>query len=108
MASSDRRVGLIVAADEPALYFSSIAAAEDYLEAIDVVGGVYGGAYGPGGEVYDIGVRNGRAVIRLNGEGSRPDALRALLLRAPPNQTQARDGEPLASLIKRCADFITT
>jgi hypothetical protein len=47
-------IGLIVAADEPALFFSSPEVAEKYLEAVDVRSGVYTEAYGPKGEPYDI------------------------------------------------------
>ena len=45
---------LFVAADEPLLVFPSVAAAERYLEAIDVENGVYPAAYGPNGELYRI------------------------------------------------------
>lgn len=46
MPKPKREVRLIVAADEPPLFFSSVDAAEQYLEAIDVEDGVYPAAYG--------------------------------------------------------------
>ena len=64
MARDAQRVKLIVAADEPALMFSSIENAETYLEAIDVRGGVYGAAFGPAGERFSVAVLGERVAIR--------------------------------------------
>lgn len=72
---------LFVAADEPLLVFPSAAAAEQYLEAIDVENGVYPAAYGPRGEPYSVRTRHDQVIIEPTGEPGRPDELRALLLR---------------------------
>ena len=50
----DRRVQLVVTADEPALMFSSLENAKSYFEATDVRDGVYGAAFGGAGERYSI------------------------------------------------------
>jgi hypothetical protein len=71
---------LFVAADEPLLVFPSIAAAEQYLEAIDVDNGVYPVAYGPNGEPYRIGSEGRRVFVERTGEPDQPDELKALLL----------------------------
>lgn len=44
------KIRLIVAADEPALFYTSVSQAEMDLEAIDVRAGVYPVGYGPNGE----------------------------------------------------------
>jgi hypothetical protein len=49
-----KQIALIVVADEPALLFSSIQVAEEYLEAIDVREGTYPEAYGPEGEPFEV------------------------------------------------------
>jgi hypothetical protein len=61
------KIALIVAADEPALFVSSIERAEQALEAIDVEDGVYTAAFGPGGEVYDIETDGASVRFRLWG-----------------------------------------
>jgi hypothetical protein len=61
------KIALIVAADEPALFVSSIEWAEQALEAIDVEDGVYTAAFGPGGEVYDIETEGTSVRFRLWG-----------------------------------------
>lgn len=40
-------IELVVAADEPALFYSSVQQAEMDLEVVDVRNGVYPGAFGP-------------------------------------------------------------
>jgi hypothetical protein len=72
---------LFVAADEPLLVFPSIAAAESYLEAVDVRNGVYRAAFGPNGKPYRIDSDGDDVVIELTGEPDRPDELRGLLSR---------------------------
>jgi hypothetical protein len=53
-AEQERKIGLVVASDEIASLVSSVAAAERYLEAIDVENGEYPVAYSPDGRVYRI------------------------------------------------------
>lgn len=82
MAGDEKRVKLIVAADEPALMFSSIQNAESYLEAIDVLDGVYRAAFGPAGERFNIEAAGDRVVIRRLDETPDPEGLVRLLRRA--------------------------
>ena len=103
------QVFLIVAADEPALFFSSAEAAEQYLEPIDVEGRVYGPSYGTAGEPYQIAVERGRVVVRLdNAKAAQPDELKALLLRflAGIGVSVSTD-EDLPTLLIRCTAHIT-
>jgi hypothetical protein len=73
-------ISLIIAADEPALFFSSLEVAQKYLEAVDVLSGVYSEAYGPKGEPYDITVDQwDGVVIRRSGGASQPQRLRKIL-----------------------------
>jgi hypothetical protein len=69
-----RSVGLIVAADEPALIFSSPSVAEGYLEATDVRNGTYPAAYGPRGEPYEIKVSDNEEVKIQMKDGCPRDA----------------------------------
>src|SRR3954447_5918424 len=78
--NSKKDVGLIVAADEPALIFSSPQVAESYLEAVDVRDGVYPEAYGPNGEVYDVLESDGAVfIMRRNDMPLRQDRVRLLI-----------------------------
>jgi hypothetical protein len=84
MPSSEDRakpINLIVAADEPALFFSLPEVAAKYLEAEDVRSGVYTEAYGPEGEPYDIMADqwDGVVIIRREGCAAQPDRLRQIL-----------------------------
>jgi hypothetical protein len=74
-------IELVVEADEPALFCSSVSGAEAYLEAIDVRDGVYRAAYGPDGQPFDIRAAGERVMITPALRGTEPDKLRALLLR---------------------------
>ncbi|MBN8553354.1 MAG: hypothetical protein J0L52_10720 [Caulobacterales bacterium] len=47
-------IALIVIADDGLAVFSSIGAAETYMEAVDVEDGVYSGAYDSDGRLYSI------------------------------------------------------
>jgi hypothetical protein len=71
---------LFVVADEPLLVFPSVAAAQQYLEAVDVQDGVYPAAYGPTGKPYRVGTRGRQVVIEPTGETEKPDELRTLLV----------------------------
>ena len=97
-------IALIVEADEPALFFSSMSGAEGYLEAIDVSAGVYPVAYGPDGQVFQLEAIGDR--VRINAvEGSKaPEDLRALLLRylSAVRQHDVKSTDPLSGLLARC------
>ena len=75
-------IGLILAADEPAIFYSSVETAEQWMEPIDVLNGTYKAAYGPAGEPYQIEADDkGVFLTRIADEPNRPDELKALLLR---------------------------
>jgi hypothetical protein len=101
-------VFLIVAADEPAIFFSSVAVAESYIEAIDVDNGVYPAAYGVTGELYRISVDHGRVLIRRAEESApRPDELRRVLLRFLQSvDASTPSDDDLAALIRRCDPYL--
>jgi hypothetical protein len=103
-----KHISLIVAADEPALFYSSVEAAEQDLEAIDVEDGIYSAAYGPDGALYQIEVKNDRVVIRLdNSEAPRPEALKTLLLSfLSAIGTPARQDDSLSALLDRCTPHL--
>jgi hypothetical protein len=69
-----------VAADEPLLVFPSAQDAQGYLEAIDVVNGVYPVAYGREGQPYNISADGNRVLVERAEGPADPDALRALLV----------------------------
>jgi hypothetical protein len=97
-------VGLFVAADEPVIFFSSVEAAEGWMEEIDVENGVYTAAFGPAGEPYHIcATGGGGVVISPADEPSKPDELKSLLLRYFEAVGQPVDsGTDLTALIARC------
>jgi hypothetical protein len=103
-----KQISLVIAADEPALFFSSIEAAEQYLEAVDVEAGVYTAAYGRDGSPYRLNVKEGRvAVVPDPGRPPQPDALKALLhtfLAAAGSA--ARQNETLSALLDQCAPHL--
>lgn len=103
--ATESKIKLVVAADEPALFYSSVANAEMDLEAIDVRDGVYPVAYGPGGTIYSLEAVGERVrVAQAEGEPPRPDDLRALLLRylSAIGVFGVESAEPLESLLARC------
>ncbi|EFO33791.1 hypothetical protein TRICHSKD4_0905 [Roseibium sp. TrichSKD4] len=61
--NTNRAVEIVVAADEPALFYDSIASAELHLESTDVQDGVYGPVFGIKGEVYSIRTAGDRVAI---------------------------------------------
>ena len=102
MAKNDF-VALIVAADEPALFFSSIEAAEAWIEPTDVADGVYRAAYGPSGERYEVRTDNGRVVIAPADAHTAPEELRALLHRYfEASGTAVAQTDELDDLLSRC------
>lgn len=109
MNDSASKVKLIVEADEPALFFSSIATAEKYLEAIDVANGVYKAAFGPKGEPFQIKSDGNRVLISVCiGELPQTTELRAVLARffAAIGKSISHD-ESLESLIRKCEVHIS-
>src|SRR5688500_2627001 len=103
-APPDAEIRLIVAADEPALFFSSVKAAETYLEAIDVEDGVYGAAYGPNGEPYLKSTNDNRVIVRRDPTRSpEPDELKKLVTSffAAIGQPDA-ENESLPAMLARC------
>jgi len=97
-------IALIVEADEPALFFSSVKGAEAYLEAIDVRDGVYRAAFGPDGQPFDIRATGERVTISPALRGAEPDKLRALLLRFLESRNDKSIGldDDLPVLLARC------
>ena len=76
-----KEIQIVVAADEPALFFSSVEAAERSLEPYDVNEGIYTAAYDRSGLPYSITVEGNR--VRLTPEtsaGNKQEELRQLLL----------------------------
>ncbi|KDP93609.1 hypothetical protein ER13_17750 [Brevundimonas sp. EAKA] len=97
-------IALIVEADEPALFFSSVSGAEGYLEAIDVNDGVYPVAYGPDGQVFQLKAIGDHVQINPVGGSKAPDELRALLLRylSAAKQRDVKSTDALSGLLARC------
>jgi hypothetical protein len=114
--TEDRLIALIVAADEPALFFTSLQAAQRSLEAIDVRDGVYPIAYDPQGYVYRIsverdrrfGLERDRVVIHRDaGRSAEPAALRALLENFLKHTGMSvRGDESLMALLQRCQSYV--
>jgi len=100
------RIEIIVAADEPALFFSSVRSAEIALEWIDVRNGIYTAIFGRAGEVYEIGEDGGLVRIRLTRAEARPDELKALLLKfLDAAEGTKPDAEDLDQLLARCEPY---
>lgn len=91
MKQASRPIQLIVAADEPALLFSSVKAAEGYLEAVDVRNGVYTAAYGPAGEPFSITAVGDHVVIRQSTDEPLPNQLVQLLQKLLPSEERSDD-----------------
>lgn len=100
-------VGLIVVADEPALFFSSISAAEGYLEAIDVDEGVYPLAYDIKGKLYRIRSNGDSVIIEPDMETEPcPDDLKRLLVNVlSARGIQVSDDMPLDTLLDLSARY---
>lgn len=98
-------IALIVKADEPALFFSSVRSAEIALEAIDVRDGVYPEAYGPSGEPYSIGTNGERVVITAMPIEARPQELLAVLQKFLATIGAESNGD-LSDLLSTCESYI--
>lgn len=103
--ATESKIKLIVAADEPALFYSSVSEAAVDLEAIDVRDGVYPVAYGPEGQVFKLEAIGDRVrIFQVEGMPPRPNDLRALLLHylSATGVDDLEETEPLGSLLARC------
>lgn len=101
------RIALIVAADEPALFFASLAQAERALEPVDVAEGIYPAAYGPGGEPHAITIDGHRVRIAPTGEPPQPEALAALLCHFLKSTGQDPGPKPdLPDLLRLCEAYL--
>jgi hypothetical protein len=98
-----KTIKLIVAADEPALFYTSIEAAETDLEWIDVEDGVYPIAYDPDGNVYRLRTEGQRVVIERDAK-SPPDPMGLNALLSKATQVKSIDNEFLLSLCIRRID----
>jgi len=94
---SGAAIRLIVAADEPAFFYSSISAAERKLEWIDVCHGVYPIAFDPEGNVYRLRQDGKHVFIELDSATPADlNGLNALLRKA--TGVMSSDNEYLVSL----------
>ena len=99
----DAAIKLIVAADEPALFYSSVDAAAIDLEWIDVENGVYPIAYDPDGNIYRLRTEGQRVVIERDTKSPPdPQGLNALLRKA--TKVISSDNAFLLSLCTRRID----
>ncbi|MDF2496346.1 MAG: hypothetical protein K0S66_3280 [Sphingomonas sp.] len=98
------QINLIVAADEPAIFFASVTDAERWMEPIDVADGVYSAAFGPAGEPHTISTDGTSVLIHGTGDAPQPEALKALMLRylAAIGETVS-DDISLPALLDRCS-----
>lgn len=101
-------VALIIAADEPAVFYKSVKAAEVDIEAIDVEDGVYTAAFGPSGEPYNIKSQGGAVVItRVTDEPNQPQELRRILLDfLAAMHIEVDDQAGLHDLLKKCEPYV--
>ena len=98
------QVKLIVAADEPAIFFATVQDAESYMEAIDVKDGVYGAAFGPNGEPYTVSTDGTWVHIKNTGETPQPEALKALLMKYFDTLGEMPSADlELPALLERCS-----
>jgi len=106
-AESARRVALIVAADEPALFFASREDAEQALEPTDVRAGIYRRAWDAEARPFLIHAFGEQVVISPAPGSPEPEALRAVLLRALDGRpAPGEQHAPLPDLLARCATFL--
>lgn len=100
-------IQIIVAADEPALFFSSVAAAEGYIEAGDV--DTCTAIYGSKGEVYSIRAFNSRTIIEFNeSESAKPNELVDLLLNFLSSiNVTPKSNNSVSVLLEQCETHLT-
>jgi len=100
-------VALIIAADEPAVFYKSIEAAELDLEAIDVEDRVYTAAFGPDGEPYHIQSQGDAVIItRATDEPNQPQELRRVILDfLAAMHIDVDEHAELHDLLKKCEPY---
>lgn len=113
MTESDaKQVRLIVASDEIASLFSSVAAAEGFLEAIDVENEEYPVAYGVDGRVYRLSQQglsawDSGSVFIAETDQFAPDELASLLRRlAASSRIDVDPDQPLEGLLSELGRFL--
>jgi hypothetical protein len=101
-------IGLIVEADEPVLFFSTIKAAETYMEPIDVRDGVYKAAYDVRGNSFAIDVVDDHVVICPNTDTRcSKERLRELLINFLSELDVVQyDEESLEELLEKCRPYV--
>ena len=107
MQDDVKEIGLIVATEQSALMFSSVTAAESYLEATDVRNGEYPEAYGSDGRPFDVLTDGGDQVVIIEGSGS-PDieAAKPLVMRfLTEHGIRYAPDRPFEELLSKCAPF---
>ena len=101
-------IALIIAADEPAVFYNNIESAELDLEAIDVERGVYTAAFGPRGEKYDIASTGGRVrIARQPSMDESPEDLKKVLLEfLSAMNIDVDDKARLSYLLDKCEPYV--
>jgi hypothetical protein len=98
---------LIIEADEPALFYSSVSRAETDLEAIDVENGVYTAAFGPHGERFRIESDGKLVIISLDEDSPpEPERLKEVLVRfLNAVHVSVDPTESVEELLQKCAPY---
>jgi hypothetical protein len=103
----EKTIKLIVAeANGPPGFFSSIKAAESYLEWIDVENGEFPFAYDPDGNVYRFRHENRRVTIERDGNRCDPEGLNALLQKTIASFYMPVKSSDNAFLLSLCSKYI--
>lgn len=107
MKGASVNIALIIAADEPAIFYKSIKAAELDLEPVDVRAGVYRAAFGPDGELYDIGLKDDTVIItRALDRSNETQNLRKVLVEfLTAMKTDVDEHAGLAELLEQCERY---
>lgn len=102
------RIKLIVDDGRWPLFFSSVEAAESYLEAIDVDNGEYPRAWGPDGELYKLtSVDGGVVVVEDESRSKYPNELEDILRRYLGYLGEkAPESDDLRALLMKCEPSI--
>jgi len=103
-----RRVQLVVKADEPALFFSSAAAAENWLEAIDVEEGTYPFAIDRAGNIFAVRpYKNNAKLERAAGQPADLDLLRSTIVSfLTAQRVQFEPTDTLEHLLYLCEPYV--
>lgn len=100
------RVALIVEADEPVMFFSSIGAARSYIEIYSVRDGIYKGAYDASGRRYEIRERGEDVEIASVDEYDLPGLRLIVESFLSYHGIDFDPQDSIHSLLDRCAPFI--